>query len=123
MPREEIDKITEELRLLMVQQLGIRANSFAQAVRRAGRLLPGQARIASHRLLELKSRATNPKLAARTDPSIARNDAAVIKRHLKTITAGERQARERAFFFAEIAFRVAIVLTLLIAILAWRGII
>lgn len=123
MTLEEIDTLTDELRGLIAERLGIRAKSFAQAVKRTNRLLPTPVRNSAQALLAFQARAAHPKLAARTDPALVQAEAETVKRHLMTLKAGERQARERAFLFGEIAFRVAIVLVLIVVLLVWRDII
>ena len=49
MTREEIDTLTDELRGLIAERLGIRAKSFAQAIKRTNRLLPKPAPIQRRR--------------------------------------------------------------------------
>ncbi|MBF9045367.1 hypothetical protein HKCCE4037_18670, partial [Rhodobacterales bacterium HKCCE4037] len=62
-------RITEDLRRQIDERLYVRARSFPGAVRKAGRLLPANARAAALDLVAMESRLTHPKLAARTDPA------------------------------------------------------
>ncbi|QBY00969.1 hypothetical protein E2K80_09710 [Rhodophyticola sp. CCM32] len=121
MTPDRLQEIMEEARALISEHLGIRAPTFRRAVARAGRLLPPQARQAATQLLELDRRIQHPKLAARTDPAMAEQALASLNRQLRSIEPGKRQAQARAFFWAEIGFRAALVLALLVTVLVWRG--
>lgn len=121
MTRDQLTDLTEELRGLIHERLGIRARTFRRAVARAGRLLPAPARAAARVLYDHEQRLANPRLAARTDPAVARQAADTIRRHLVTLPAGQRRARARAGLASEIGFRIFAVIVLVILVLVWRG--
>lgn len=123
MTPDQLREMMEEGRALIADRLGIRARSFAKAVRRAGRLLPAPARQAADYLLELERRLEHPKLAQKVDPAPAEHALATFKAQLRSIEPGKRQAQTRAILGAEIGFRIAVVLAVFIAVLVWRGIV
>ncbi|RMA43866.1 hypothetical protein D9R08_02775 [Rhodophyticola porphyridii] len=121
MTPEQFQDITDAARAQIEERLGIRARSFRRAVERAGRLLPAGARQAASSLLEIEARMRNPKLASRVDPSVAREALTRFSAQMRGIEPGKRQAMDRAVFWAEIGFRAAVFLALLIGFLVWRG--
>ena len=110
----------EELRLLIAERLNVRARSFEGAVRRAGRLLPAQARLAAAELAEIETRLAHPRLAARTDPAHALRAAETIRSSLARHRPGVRAARDRSFLMAEIGFKLVLLIGLGLAFLHWQ---
>ncbi|WJY23114.1 hypothetical protein QTA57_08610 [Fontisubflavum oceani] len=104
MTPDRLHDMMEEGRALIAERLGIRARSFAKAVRHAGRLLPAQARQAADYLLELERRLEHPKLAQKVDPAPAEHALATFKAQLRSIEPGKRQAQTRAILGARSAF-------------------
>lgn len=113
--------MTEDLRALMAERLSIRARTFPRAVRKAGRLLPANARAAADELIELEQRLAHPKLAARTDPAHAARAADTLRATLKAYRPGARASRQRSLLMAEIGFRTLVVIGAGLAILQWQS--
>ena len=109
----------DDLRRSIAAGLDVRAPSFQAAVRRAGRLLPARARDAAADLAALDARMAHPKLAARTDPAVIRQAENRFRRSLPAHPPGLRAARQRALLGAEIAFRLAVVIGLVLAFVYW----
>lgn len=116
MTRDELDAIHEDLRAMLADRLNIRARSFDKAIRKAGRLLPARARAAADRLQTLEQRIKHPKLAARTDPALLREDAQTIRDALARHRPGARAARDRSFLLADIGVKLALVIGLGLAL-------
>jgi ribosome-associated translation inhibitor RaiA len=114
-------EITEDLRQQIVDRLSIRARTFPQAVRRAGRLLPAQARAAAAELIAVEARLANPKLAARTDPTSIHASVEAVHGALARHKPGMRAARRRSLLAAEIGFRALVVIAAGLVYLQWQG--
>jgi hypothetical protein len=115
--------MTEELRGLIAEHLGVRARTFPAAVRKAGRLLPASARTAAEELIELEARVAHPKLAARTDPGQAERAAATLRSVLGRRSVGNRAAQRRSLLAAEIGFRALVVIVAGLAFAQWQGLV
>ena len=120
MAHRQQSNLHEELRRDIAARLNIRAKTFDQAVRRAGRLLPKSARIAAADLRALEARMAHPKLAARTDPALLAQAAGRFRASLARYEPGARAARDRAFLVAEIGLRLVVVIGLGLALLYWQ---
>jgi hypothetical protein len=120
MDQHAIDALHEDLRQCIAERLNVRARSFHAAVRRAGRLMPPQARVAATEMAALEARLKHPKLAVRTDPAMIHRAADTIRTSLSTHKPGARAARDRSFLMAEIGFKLALLLALGLAFLHWQ---
>jgi hypothetical protein len=120
MTRDALDALKDELREMIAERLNIRARSFERAVRRAGRLLPAQARQAAAEIAACEARLAHPKLAARTDPAVIDRAAGTIRDALKRHRPGARAARDRSFLMAEIGFKIAALIGLGLVFLHWQ---
>ncbi|NKX43403.1 hypothetical protein [Roseicyclus persicicus] len=121
MDHDALQALHEDLRQMIAARLNVRARSFHGAVRRAGRLLPAQARRAAAEMRSLEARLAHPKLAARTDPARIRLAADTIRASLSAYPPGQRAARDRSFLMAEIGFKVAVLIGLGLALLHWQA--
>ncbi|MDG3041880.1 hypothetical protein [Roseicyclus marinus] len=110
-----------ELRDEISQRLNVRGKSLGHAVRRAGRLMPAEARAAARDLAALEARLVHPTLAARTDPALIRQAAGRLRAGLSRYEPGARAARDRAFLMAEIGFKLALLIGAGLALLHWQG--
>jgi hypothetical protein len=120
MTRDALDAMKDELREMIAERLNVRARSFERAVRRAGRLLPAQARSAAAEIAAFEARLAHPKLAARTDPAMVTRAAATIREALSRHRPGARAARDRSFLMAEIGFKLAALIGLGLVFLHWQ---
>ena len=108
--------MTEDLRVMMAERLSIRAKTFPKAVRKAGRLLPANARAAAQELIALDHRLSHPKLAARTDPTLATRAETTVRTALNRHRPGARTGYQRSLLLAEIGFRAMVVIAVGLAI-------
>ncbi|MGI3183684.1 hypothetical protein [Nioella aestuarii] len=118
---QELARLSDRLTALMREKLGVRADTLPAALRRAGRKLPRRLRQDGDVILNAIERAQNPRLARVTDGDGPIQAARRIERYLSTIDPAAARARARAYLFADLAFRLAVVIALVIGILAWRG--
>ncbi len=110
MDHAQYTALTEDLRAMMAERLAVRARSFPKAVRKAGRLLPANARRAAQDLVALEPRLAHPRLANRTDPAQATKAAATLRTALERHRPGARAGWQRSLLFAEIGFRALVVI-------------
>lgn len=120
MDHQTYTAITEDLRQQMAERLSIRARSFPRAVRKAGRLLPANARAAAQDLIAAEPRLTHPKFATRTDPSAIHAAADTFSAALRRHKPGTRAARARSLLAAEIGFRALVVLVAGLMFVQWQ---
>ena len=120
MDRRKLDALHETLRADIAARLNVRGRSFHAAVRRAGRLMPADARAAAAEMAALEARLAHPKLAARTDPANMRRAAERVRIGLSRHRPGQRAARDRSFLLAEIGFKIAVLLALGLAFTHWQ---
>jgi hypothetical protein len=121
MTRDRLDVITEELRGMFAARLNVRARSFERAVRRAGRMLPPQARQAAAELCAYEARLAHPKLASKTDPALIERAADTIRAALARHEPGAQAARDRSFLMAEIGFKLAALIGVGLVFLHWQA--
>ncbi|WP_224815875.1 hypothetical protein [Hasllibacter sp. MH4015] len=114
-------EVTDDLRDLIAERLSIRAKSFPRAVRKAGRLLPPNARAAADALIQLEPRVSHPKLAVRTDPAQVDHAAETIRTALSAHRPGARASRQRSLFMAEVGFRALVLIGAGLAFLQWHS--
>ncbi|MEJ6389673.1 hypothetical protein [Gymnodinialimonas ulvae] len=112
--------ITDDLRQQMAERLSIRARSFPRAVRKAGRLMPANARAAAQDLIAAEARLSHPKLATRTDPAAIRAAADTVDAALRRYKPGTRAARRRSLLAAELGFRALAVIVAGLLFVQWQ---
>lgn len=120
MDRQTLDALHEGLRQDIATRLNVRGRDFHQAVRRAGRLLPRDARAAAAEMTALEARLAHPRLATRTDPALIAQAALRLRTSLSRHKPGARAARDRSFLMAEIGFKLAVLLALGLTVLHWQ---
>ena len=119
----QIDALAARVTTLLQQKLGVRGDSLPVALRRAGYRLPRRIRRDGAALVSAAEQSRNPRLARITDGEGLSRAARRIERYLSGLDPVEARARARALLLAEIGFRVAVVIALLIAVLVWQGLV
>jgi hypothetical protein len=117
----QLDRLSDRLTALLREKLGVRADTLPVALRRAGRKLPRRLRQDGALLLAAIERSRNPRLARVTDGDGPERAAKRIEAYLSGLDPATARARARAYLFADLAFRLAVVIALVIGVLAWRG--
>jgi IS5 family transposase len=118
---QQLARLSDRLTALMRDKLGVRADSLRAALRRAGRKLPRRLRQDGEVILAAIDRSRNPRLARVTDGEGPERAARRIEAYLAGLDPAADRARARAYLFADLAFRLAVVIALVIGVLAWRG--
>lgn len=118
---QQLAALSDRLTAQMRDRLGVRAETLPAALRRAGRNLPRSLRQDGALILAAQDRARNPRLARVTDGDGPVRAARRIEAYLATLDPAAARARARAYLFADLAFRLAVVVALIIAVLVWRG--
>jgi hypothetical protein len=120
MDHQSYTAITEGLRQQMAERLSIRARSFPHAVRKAGRLLPANARAAARDLIAAEPRLRHPKFATRTDPNAIHTAANTFSAALRRHKPGTRRARQRSLLAAELGFRALVIIVAGMMFVQWQ---
>ncbi len=114
---------TEALRVLLRQRLGVRANDFPTALRRAGRQLPAPVRKAGQRLVQALPMADHPKLEQTLDRPGLEGAANEIRAFLEEVDVADRRMGALLGILGSIAFSLVMVFALVIVLMVWRGLI
>jgi len=106
---------------LMEDRLGLRGQTLAEKVARAGRGLPRHVRAAAEYLAAAEAQAMQPRFAARLDHQRIAEAYDACLRYLKPLGAGERRRAALMQVLTSVAVAVAATAALVIAVLVWRG--
>lgn len=117
----DINGQAEALRLQMQTRLGLKANSFEQGVKRAGRRLPRRVRRAADVILAAQALGGNPKLERQVDPTAFKAACREISLHLDRVDLAEERKDRLLRLAALIALQVLVVIALFVVWVWWRG--
>ncbi|WP_149779469.1 hypothetical protein [Roseovarius litoreus] len=120
---EEINRDVAQLETLLRERLGIRGATFAKQLRRAGRRLPRFARRAGHVITQSQQMMQHPRLAAQVDRAAVDHAIGILRAHLTGIDPVQRRMRTFLGLVGVIIFNLLILLTLVVLVLRWRGLI
>lgn len=123
MRADALDTRAEELRDLLREKLGLSARPLEAQITKAGRLLPKSVQRDARLVAEAHANLQNPRLARRVDVAAVEAAQARVRDFLRGIDPAERRKTRVIGVLAVIAFNVLVVLTLLIVVLRWRGIV
>lgn len=112
---DDLDKRSARLQRLFEVQMGIKARSLPQALRRAGRRLPKRLRKQGAVILQTQKMAQNPKLARQLDSQEVDRAFEQITAHLETVDLKD----ERFGRFLGIAGIVSANLLIIVAGFVW----
>ncbi len=106
---------------LMEQKLRVGGKGLAAKVRKAGRRLPKQVRIAAEALVQAEEMTKSPRLMHRVDPELVAEAYDICVRHL----GGADSKRSVGAFFAQAAVSITVTLiavaVLMLIVVWWRG--
>jgi len=119
--RETLTDWEQALLALFETRLGIKAETLARALKKAGRRLPARQRQNGQRIAEALKRADHPRLAMQNDPRELARAHEELTTHLEAIDRREMQIRSALRLTATIAFNLIAVVAAVIVILRWRG--
>ncbi|RFP91198.1 hypothetical protein DZK27_02740 [Rhodobacteraceae bacterium 63075] len=118
--RERLSTWESDLLALFETRLGVRAETLARALKKAGRRLPARQRQNGQRIVEALKRADHPRLAVQNDARDLPRAHEELTAHLEGIDRRERKIRAALRLTATIAFNLLFVAAAVIVILRWR---
>ncbi|MCB1329354.1 MAG: hypothetical protein KDK28_07860 [Maritimibacter sp.] len=118
-----LDARLDKIAALMEERLGIRGDGFEAKFARAGRLLPRRLRREGALLVEARALAEHPKLARRVDARRLRRAVRAFERHLTRVDGAERRLTRWINWGAGIGLGLFAIAALLVAVMAWRGLV
>jgi hypothetical protein len=116
-----ISRRAEILRALMEKHLGVRANTYARAVRLAGRQLPRAVRGQALRIVEAESMAEKPLLQRQVDSREIESAYQEVADWLRAIDYAEARRTRRLRWLAGTVLNLLVFFGLLLVVLTWRG--
>lgn len=120
---QPIDVQIDSLKKLLSTQLGLRRGSLARRVAKAGRRLPTGVRNDIAHLAEVETMMQHPKTAMRLDPASTHVVYERAAAFLRGIDVADRRKGLILSILGSIAFNILAVITILIVVLRWRGLI
>lgn len=117
----DITAKAEELRLILRSKLGVRGRDFAQAVDRAGRLLPARLRKQAAAIVKAQGLGGHPKLMRMVDKTAINKAHMEISTYLNAIDPKERRRTRMLRWVGGIAFNLIVVVVCFIIWLVWSG--
>ena len=112
---------TEELRLALRAKLGVRGRDFAQAVDRAGRLLPNKLRKQAAVIVKAQGLGGHPKLMRMVDMTAVGKAHLDISTFLDAIDLKDRRRTRMLRWGGGIAFNLIVVVACFVIWLVWSG--
>ena len=117
----DLDARLDQLAVLMEERLGVRGDGFEEKLARAGRMLPRRLRREGALLVEARAMAGHPKLGRQVDTRRLNKAARALERHLERVDGTQRRITLVINWLAGNAFNLLLVAVLVVAVLAWRG--
>lgn len=118
-----IEAQAQDLRALLGERLGLRRGSLARRVAKAGRRLPVAIRNDIAAVADAENMAQNPKLGRRMDPTTTHSAYERAATFLRAIDVKDRRKGLLLSMLSSAAFNFLAVITLLIIVLRWRGLV
>ncbi len=116
-----IQAMTDRIAQLMEEKLAIRGKGLAVKLKRGGRLLPRQVRIAAQALVHASGMANSPKLAMQIDDGQVTSAYDVCVKYLAALPAASGWGGYALASLRSIAFAVLVIGAAVIGYLVWRG--
>lgn len=116
-----IHAMTDRVAQLMEDKLAIRGKGLAAKLKRGGRLLPKQVRLAAQNLVRAADMANSPKLAMQVDNGQVTSAYDACMKHLSALPAASGWGGLALASLRSIAFAVLVVGAGVIGYLVWRG--
>ena len=119
----QIQKRNQDLTLLMGEAFRFKANSLARAMQKAGRRLPRHVQKQAALLVEAEQRAGHPKLAKTLNAKDLDRAAKAVQKALKYVDTADARKGLVLSTLGMISFNLIAVAAIVVAVLAWRGLI
>ncbi|MFP7672624.1 hypothetical protein ACG74X_04610 [Marivita sp. S0852] len=118
-----IEAQVSTLRDLLARQVGARRGSLAKRLATAGRLLPAGVRNDIAAVADAEHMAEHPKIRRRLDPGATQAACDRAATFLRAIDVKDRRKGLVLSILGSVAFNILAVVTLLIIVLRWRGLV
>lgn len=116
-----IQAMTDRVAQLMEEKLAIRGKGLEAKLKRGGRLLPRQVRLAAQSLAVAATMSDNPRLAMQVNDGQVAADYDACLRHLTALPVAAGWGGHALASLRAVAFAILTVALLLIGYLVWRG--
>ena len=120
---DTIEGQADSLRALLGNRLGLRRGPLSRRVAKAGRRLPSSVRTDIVTVADAESMAQHPKIGRRMDPKATAGAYERAATFLEAIDVKDRRKGMLLSIAGSIAFNILAVITLLIVVLRWRGLV
>ncbi len=117
----DLHAIEQKALAALRKQLGVKARDLPRGMKRAGRRLPRDAHRAAEVISTAKTQLAHPKLARMVDGQAVTAAEVDLHAHLSKIDPKERRKDAILSMLGAQAFNVLGVIALVIALMAWRG--
>jgi hypothetical protein len=123
MTPQRITDATTRVKDLMQARLGLSAATLDDQLCKAGRSLPRRVRRAGAYLVQAEAMSGQPRLFRQIDAARLDRAERICRTYLQGIDPAERKKDKVLRLLAVVAFNFLLLAALVIAVLAWRGII
>lgn len=118
-----IQQMADRIAGLMEDRLGVPGRGLSAKLKRQPRALPQAVRTEAELLARAAEQAPHPRLLVQIDEDRVARAFDVCLRHLQRVDPGARRWGVAMGIASSIAFRLFVVAALVLAVLAWRGLI
>ncbi len=118
-----IQQMADRVAGLMEQKLQVGGKGLAVKVRKAGRRLPKNVRVAAEALVQATDMAKSARLMHQIDDALVAEAYDICLKYLGGVDAADRRKGMLVGVGASIAFSLLVVAGLVLAVLVWRGLI
>jgi hypothetical protein len=118
-----IQQMADRVAALIEQKLRVGGKGLSVKVRRAGRRLPKQVRIAAQALVQASDMAQSARLIQQVDPALVAEAYDICVRYLGGVDLADRRKGVIVGVAASIAFSLLAVVVLVVVVVRWRGLI
>lgn len=116
-----IQQMADRVAGLMEQKLRVSGKGLAAKVRRAGRRLPKQVRVAAEALVQATEMAKSARLMHQIDEELVAEAYDICLKHLGGVDPADRRKGVATGVAASIAFSLIVVVGLVLLVMQWRG--
>ena len=118
-----IQQMADRVAGLMEQKLRVGGNGLAVKVRKAGRRLPKQVRVAAEALVQATDMAKSARLVHQIDEGLVAEAYDICLRHLGGVDVADRRRGVAVGIAASMAFSLLTVAGLVLFVVWWRGLV
>ena len=116
-----IQQMADRVAGLMEQKLRVGGKDLATKVRKAGRRLPKQVRIAAEALVQATEMARSARLMHQIDEELVAEAYDICLQHLGAVDRADRRTGVMVGIAASVMFSLLAVVVLVLVVMRWRG--